>query len=408
MSSSNDDATTDRQKLRDTEAVEHFRQYLRTPAVHPNPNYDESVKFLIKQADEIGLRHRTYEYFKGKPILVLTWTGLEPQLPSVLFNNHMDLVSVDEKEWLHKPFDADIDEKGDIHARGAQDMKSTSIQYLEAIRRLKQDGVQLRRTVHLSFMPDEEIGGEHGMKAFAPSADFKNLNVGFAVDEAFPNEDDVIKIANGEKTTWQFRVHCPGQPGHGSQLFDNTAGEKVQILLDKFYSYRKAMVEKLKDPLVEESDVVSINLTQIQGGVQVNVIPDELILTFDCRLPINTNINEWEKTLKTWCKDAGDDLWIEYLQKNPLSAVTTLDDNNIYWVAFKKAANEINLKLKVMTLVGVTDIRHVRALGVPAIGFSAIYNTPNREHKDNEFLNVDIFLKGIEIYYNLIPAIANA
>ena len=88
-------------------------------------------------------------------------------------------------------------------------------------------------------------------------------------------------------------------------------------------------------------------------------------------------------------------------KKNPLSTVTKLDDDNPYWVSFKKAAEKINLKLEVVTLVGVTDIRHVRALGIPAIGFSAIYNTLNREHQDNEFLNVDIFLKGIEIYYNL-------
>ncbi|KAB0791378.1 hypothetical protein PPYR_03178 [Photinus pyralis] len=399
---------TDEQKFRDDQAVANFRRYLRTPAVHPNPNYADTVKFLVEQAEEIGLQHRTYEYFAGKPVLVLTWIGQEPQLQSVLFNNHMDVVPVDEKEWLHKPFDAVIDENGDIHGRGAQDMRSTSIQYLEAIRRLKKDGVKPRRTVHVVFMPDEEIGGFHGMVAFAASADFKSLNVGFAVDEAFPNEDDVFNIANAEKTTWQFRVHCSGQPGHGSQLYDDTAGEKVEFVLDKFYGYRKAMVEKIQDQRAEESDVISINLTQIQGGVQANVIPDELVLTFDCRLPVHTDVEEWEVTLMKWCKEAGEGVWIEYMQKNPLSAVTKLDETNQYWVAFKKAAEKMNLKLKVKTLIGVTDIRHVRALGIPAIGFSALYNTPNLEHKDNEFLNINIFLKGIQIYYNLMPAIANA
>lgn len=46
-----------------------------------------------------------------------------------------------------------MDDKGNIYARGAQDMKSVSIQYLEAIRRLKKDHVTLRRTIHVCFVP---------------------------------------------------------------------------------------------------------------------------------------------------------------------------------------------------------------------------------------------------------------
>lgn len=35
-------------------------------------------------------------------------------------------------------------------------------------------------------------------------------------------------------------------------------------------------------------------------------------------------------------------------------------------------------------------------------------NTPVLLHDNNEFLNKDVFLRGIEIYMKLIPAIANA
>lgn len=57
------------------------------------------------------------------------------------------------EKWTHKPFSAYVDEKGNIFARGSQDMKSVGIQYLEAIRRLKLQGVSLRRTIHISFVP---------------------------------------------------------------------------------------------------------------------------------------------------------------------------------------------------------------------------------------------------------------
>jgi len=38
---------------------------------------------------------------------------------------------------------------GDIYGRGTQDMKSVGIQHLEAIRRLKEAGKRVKRTIHL-------------------------------------------------------------------------------------------------------------------------------------------------------------------------------------------------------------------------------------------------------------------
>lgn len=59
--------------------------------------------------------------------------------------------------WEHDPFGAQIDSQGNIYARGSQDMKCVGIQYLEAIRRLKESGDKLERTIHLSFVPGKEI-----------------------------------------------------------------------------------------------------------------------------------------------------------------------------------------------------------------------------------------------------------
>ena len=42
-----------------------------------------------------------------------------------------------------------------------QDMKCVGIQYLEALRELMAEGVKFQRTIHLSFVPDEEIGGRY-------------------------------------------------------------------------------------------------------------------------------------------------------------------------------------------------------------------------------------------------------
>ena len=46
-------------------------------------------------------------------------------------------------------------------------------------------------------------------------------------------------------------------------------------------------------------------------------------------------------------------------------------------------------------------------LGYPAIGFSPMNNTPILLHDHNEFLNENVFLRGIEIYCEIITALGN-
>lgn len=62
-------------------------------------------------------------------------------------------------------------------------MKCVGMQYLEAIRRLKASGFEPVRSVYLSFVPDEEIGGHDGAERFAESDEFKKLNVAIVLDE---------------------------------------------------------------------------------------------------------------------------------------------------------------------------------------------------------------------------------
>lgn len=157
-----------------------------------------------------------------------------------------------------------MDEKGNIYARGSQDMKCVGIQYLEAIRRLKLAKQHFKRTIHISFVPDEEIGGELGMKDFVCTKDFKELNIGFSLDEGVASPEEYFYMFYGERAIWHVEVECKGTPGHGSILHDNTAGEKIRVIIDRFMDYRAQEKEKLKDPKVQIGDVTTINLTQLK------------------------------------------------------------------------------------------------------------------------------------------------
>jgi len=272
-------------------SVTIFRSYIRIRTDHPTPDYAAATKFLQSQAESIGLQFSCTECTPGKPVLVLTWPGSSPQLPAILLNSHTDVVPVSEEHWTYPPFSAHKDSKGNIYGRGTQDMKNVGIQYLEAIRRLMESGRPHARTVHVTFVPDEEIGGHDGLAKFVQTSKFKDMNVGFGLDEGLASPTDEVDIFYAERNEYWFEVHCPGDPGHGSRFVENTAAEKARYMINKMLDYREVQRKRLEDnPSLSLGDVNTINLTMMNGGVQANVVPDKLVLTFDVRITPTLNL----------------------------------------------------------------------------------------------------------------------
>lgn len=182
---------------------------------------------------ELSLEFQLFSMVPDSPIVLLTKRGTCPDLASILLNSHMDVVPVFEDKWRCDPFSADIID-GKIYGRGTQDMKSVGIQsnladsrYLEAIRRIVLENKDLDRTVHILFVPDEELGGSKGMQPFVQSAAFKNLNIGIALDEGVAHPDNKILVFYGERAPWWIKVEAHGNTGHGSQFIKNSAVEKL-------------------------------------------------------------------------------------------------------------------------------------------------------------------------------------
>ncbi|XP_075156647.1 aminoacylase-1B [Haematobia irritans] len=391
------------------EEIQYFREYLRIPSVHPKPDYKPCIDFLKKQAESLDMPIKIfYPVNEDNPIVLLTWNGSDPSLSSILLNSHMDVVPVFAENWKHKPFGGEMDEDGKIYGRGAQDMKCVGMQYLGALRALKKKGVQCRRTIHLTFVADEEMGGGLGMRPFVQSNDFKSLNIGFSLDEGLASPTEEFPVFYAERSVWRVYFHANGNAGHGSLLHKNTAGEKITYILHKMMSMREQQVRRLENnPELTIGDVTTINLTQIRGGVQSNVVPPQMVLGFDVRLALDVDHKEFEDQLHKWCEEAGGDIELTYDQKRPRVPPTAVDNTNPYWLAFKQAADDMNLKLRPQIFTGGTDSRYIRQVGIPALGFSPMNKTPVLLHDHDEFIAADIYLRGIEIYEKIIANLAN-
>lgn len=247
--------------------ISRFQEYLRINTAQPNPSYYEAADFISSQAKSLSLDYQAVEFVKGKPLLLLKWAGKNPALPSILLNSHTDVVPAEHHKWNHPPFEAHLDpSSGHIYARGSQDMKCVGLQYLEAIRKLQASGFRPLRTVYLSFVPDEEIGGHDGVEKLADSDIFKEMNVGVVLDEGLASPTENYRVFYGERSPWWLVIKATGAPGHGAKLYDNTALENLFKSIESIRRFRASQFDLIKSGHKAEGEVTSVNMAFLKAG----------------------------------------------------------------------------------------------------------------------------------------------
>ena len=108
------------------------------------------------------------------------------------------------------------------------------------------------------------------------------------------------------------------------------------------------------------------------------------------------------------CEESGEGIEIVYDTKSTNKDLTCVEDGKCpWWDAFSSACKEEKLSIFKTIFPASTDSKYLRSCGIPAIGFSPMNNTPILLHDHNEFLNENVFLRGIDIYCSIISKLAN-
>jgi acetylornithine deacetylase len=104
--------------------------------------------------------------FKGRPQLVARFAGAESG-PSLLFNGHIDAVSVEPRDrWASDPLRAEVRD-GRLYGRGAADMKGGVAAMVVASEALADLGIRLNGDLLVNTVTDEEWNGAGGLAAVA-------------------------------------------------------------------------------------------------------------------------------------------------------------------------------------------------------------------------------------------------
>jgi carboxypeptidase PM20D1 len=162
----------------------------------------------------------------GARSLLYTWQGSESRLKPVALLAHQDVVPVapgTEPLWKKPPFAGTV-EDGWVWGRGALDNKSNLITQLEAVEALLKAGFKPRRTLHLVFGHDEEVGGQQGAMAVAALFKQRGVQLEFVLDEGLAVTEGILPgvkqplalIGLAEKGIMSLRLTAQAAAGHSS------------------------------------------------------------------------------------------------------------------------------------------------------------------------------------------------
>lgn len=418
-------------------AIARFQEFLRfetVSATSPQTGaYKDCAAFLKTQLECLGILDQVFyleEAPDHSPVVVAHWKGTNPELPILLLNSHYDVVPADKEAWTVPPFEA-IRKDGKIYGRGAQDMKCVCMQYIEALRQVILVGYSPVRSIYLTFVPDEEIGGS-GMAAFLESSLYKSLpGIALALDEGLASTTNTMDVFYGERLPWWIDVTAQGPTGHGSRFIENTAVEQLLELTRKALLFRQGQKDLLEMSHEENcthavikkkqlGDVTSLNITTLQAGVPVgntfayNCVPPQAKCSLDIRISPHMEPMEMKNLLDTWCQECsltpGAVSW-RYIgdQNSAMKHATTNTDRQVnpWYALFCDTLNDMGIDLVPQVFPAATDSRFLRVLGIRALGFSPMRNTEILLHEHDEYILESNFLEGIGVYFKLILALSS-
>ena len=196
--------------------------------------------------------------------------------PVIALNAHGDVVPPG-AGWTHPPYGAEVHD-GAMYGRGVAVSKSDFATYtfaLAALREAHARGAALRGTIELHFTYDEEMGGELGPGWLLAQGITKP---DFAICAGFSYA--IVTAHNG---CLHLKVTVRGRSAHAA--IPDTGADALHAAvatLDRLYASRMQLARiRSRVPGI---GTPTLNVGTIHGGINTNVVPDEVVFQLDRRM----------------------------------------------------------------------------------------------------------------------------
>jgi acetylornithine deacetylase/succinyl-diaminopimelate desuccinylase-like protein len=390
---------------------------------------------------------KIYEPASGRGLVVARIPGTD-KLKPLMINHHMDVVAADQAGWTHPPLSGAIAD-GFVWGRGTIDTKGLGVIFLLALEALISEGVRFRRPLVFTAVPDEEPGGDNGMRWLvenhltAIDPEWVWDEGGYGTKGVF-GKDIMFGIAVAEKQIYRVRLIAKGDPGHGARPHANSAIVALLGALKRIIDHPRPFcadsaaaimfkslaaaqkfpasfllrhlscpltlaiagkglaADKLTNALLRDT----ISPTVLKAGYQSNVIPERAEADLDCRLLPGTDAREFRHWLDG--RIADNRITVEMIQSSAPSRMAPVDGQ--FYQAVSKIITQYVPGALVFPLLmaGATDGRYWRERGYPAYGFAPfILESADLAgiHGIDERISMDNLLLGIKLTKVILKAL---
>ncbi|MDP3769969.1 MAG: M20/M25/M40 family metallo-hydrolase [bacterium] len=287
----------------------------------------------------------------------------------------------DAAKWEHLPFEAKI--IGDkMYGRGTADSKVAIALFCYLAKELAEDK-NFNASIFLGFDADEQTGNFTGVREVikhAPKADVCVLGYQ-GINEISIGARGWLRI---KITTLGKSAHTGSRTGKGINAI-HAMGKVINAITSLDLSQKT-------EPFFEFGS--ALNVSQINGGVAVNIVPDKCEANLDIRLlPSQTK----ENILKM-IREKLDELNIQYQLKELQHEQAYLTGpKNSFVLLLQKTASEVLGKEIPLVASGQGSAGNVVSkLGIPIINAFGVES--DNVHAPNEWINVKTIPQIFEIY----------
>lgn len=194
----------------------------------------------------------------------------------VMLSGHTDVVPVEGQAWTRPPFQL-TEHDGLLYGRGTADMKGFCAAAIAAL--VAASKRPLKTPLHLALSYDEEIGCM-GVRSLISMLEAAPVRPRFCI----VGEPTGGQVATGHKGKVALRATCIGREGHSALA--PLALNALHLAADFIQELRAEQAEIAAHGRKDgDYDVAytTVHVGKMQGGVQVNIVPNRATLDFEIR-----------------------------------------------------------------------------------------------------------------------------
>ena len=259
------------------ETVEPLQRLIQIQSVNPPGHEDEIAAVVRGFLVENGIDATLLPLEEGRSSVVARIPGSEPG--SIVLCGHLDTVNADEEKWTVPPYEGQI-VGGRITGLGTADMKSGVALIIEIAKLVAREGRTPKKSLVLVLTADEE-GAYRGAASVAESG---------LIDDAeflIITEPTAGAAYIGNKGELWVEATFSGRAAHGSVP---EGGVNTIIPASSFCLKLAEAVTKFEE--VPGRGRVSLNIGQLNGGRQINIVPDATRVRLDFRTVVEQEKEE--------------------------------------------------------------------------------------------------------------------